>query len=191
MEDDSHPIFKMLLIGHPYEEIIEYLRVHHGIAVSLSTFKRWLRANDIRRRPLPGVRGPHAMVVAAVQEELYGSGSRIGYRRVNKALTSKGIKCRRDDVRKILLQLDPEGVQLRRRRRLHRRKYHSFGPNYVWHIDGHDKLKPCGFSIHACIDGFSRKLTWLEVGTSNKMPEMIANYYLSAGTRRCSSEVEG
>lgn len=28
------------------------------------------------------------------------------------------------------------------------------GPNYVWHLDGYDKLKPYGFAIHACIDGF-------------------------------------
>ena len=27
------------------------------------------------------------------------------------------------------------------------------GPNWCWHIDGYDKLKPFGFPIHACIDG--------------------------------------
>ena len=27
------------------------------------------------------------------------------------------------------------------------------GPNYVWHCDGYDKLKPYGFPIHGCIDG--------------------------------------
>ena len=26
-------------------------------------------------------------------------------------------------------------------------------PNFVWHLDGYDKLKPYGFAIHACIDG--------------------------------------
>jgi hypothetical protein len=29
------------------------------------------------------------------------------------------------------------------------------GPNYVWHIDGFDKIKPFGFAIHACIDGYN------------------------------------
>ena len=28
------------------------------------------------------------------------------------------------------------------------------GPNHVWHLDGYDKLKPFGFPIHACIDGY-------------------------------------
>ena len=79
----------------------------------------------------------------------------------------------------MLKDIDPEGVNRRRRRRLHRRKYISQGPNYVWHIDGHDKLKPFGFSIHGCLmDGFSRKLLWLEVGPTNKMPEVVAKYYL-------------
>ena len=50
----------------------------------------------------------------------------------------------------------------------------------MWHIDGHDKLKSYGFSIHGCIDGFSRRLIWLEVNTTNKLPEFIAQYYLDA-----------
>ena len=28
-----------------------------------------------------------------------------------------------------------------------------YGPNYVWHCDGYDKLKPYGFAIHGCMDG--------------------------------------
>ena len=30
---------------------------------------------------------------------------------------------------------------------------HKKGPDFVWHIDGYDKLKPYGFPIHFCIDG--------------------------------------
>ena len=78
---------------------------------------------------------------------------------------------------------DPEGVQLRKRRRLRRRKYTSPGPNFVWHIDGHNKLKPHGFSIHSGIDGFSRQVLWLELSTSNKMTEVIEKYYLDAVQR--------
>ena len=44
----------------------------------------------------------------------------------------------------------------------------------------HDKLKPFGFSMHGCIDGFSRCLIWLEVASSNKKPELIAKFYLDA-----------
>ena len=51
---------------------------------------------------------------------------------------------------------------------------------FVWHIDGHDKLKPYGISIHGCIDGYSRRIIWLEVAASNKIPELIAKHYLDA-----------
>ena len=101
-------------------------------------------------------------------------------------MMSKSIICRHEDVRKVIKSLDPEGVNLRRKRRLHRRKYVSRSPNYAWHIDGHDKLKPFGFSIHGCIDGFSRKLIWLEVGCSNKLPEVVAKFYLDS-----TKELEG
>ena len=74
----------------------------------------------------------------------------------------------------------PWKCKKRRRHRLQRRKYHNLGPNYVWHIDGHDKLKPYGLSIHGCIDGYSRRIIWLEVASTNKVPELIAKYYLDA-----------
>ncbi len=80
----------------------------------------------------------------------------------------------------LLRELDPDGVESRKKKRLRRRAYSTKGPNYIWHIDGHDKLKPFGFSVHGCIDGFSRRLIWLEVNTTNKNPEVIAQYYLDA-----------
>ena len=43
---------------------------------------------------------------------------------------------------------------------LKRRAYTIPGPNHCWHINGDDKLKPDGFVIHGCIDGYSRKIIW-------------------------------
>ena len=54
------------------------------------------------------------------------------------------------------------------------------GPNYAWHCDGYDKLKPFGFPIHGCIDGWSRKVLWLYVTRSNNQPNNIAAYFLDA-----------
>lgn len=50
--------------------------------------------------------------------------------------------------------------------------------NYVWHVDGYDKLKPFGFFIHGCIDGYSRRIMWLQVASNNNNPAIIAKYYL-------------
>ena len=75
-------------------------------------------------------------------------------------------------------QLDPEGCQQRKARRLQRRNYTSPGPNYVWLVNGYDKLKPYGFPIHGCIGGWSHKLMWLKVTRSNNHPDIVANFYL-------------
>ncbi|XP_020913306.1 uncharacterized protein LOC110250983 [Exaiptasia diaphana] len=88
-----------------------------------------------------------------------------------------GLVVSRETVRVILKTLDPEGVVKRSRNKLKRREYRSKGPNYLWHIDGYDKLKPFGFCIHGAIDGFSRRILWLEVGNSNNDPRVIAKYF--------------
>ena len=180
MDGVQEVVEKYFVDGFSYLEILDFLRIRHGFTCSLSKLKRYLKRNGLKRRPLANVRADHAVIVANVRSELDGSGQGMGYRRMHKALISKGIICRREDVRKIMKDLDSHGVELRRKRRLHRRKYVTRGPNYVWHIDGHDKLKPFGFSIHGCIDGFSRKIIWLEVGASNKLPDVIAKFYLDA-----------
>ena len=87
---------------------------------------------------------------------------------------------KRITVMKILRELDPEGVESRKRKRLRPRKYHAKGPNFVCHIDGYDKLKSYGFCVHGAIDGFSRRLTWLEAGPTNNNPEVITKFYLDA-----------
>ena len=64
-----------------------------------------------------------------------------------------------------------------KRHQLQRRKYYSKGPNYVWHLDGYDKLKPFGFAIHACIDGYSRKVLWLSLLQSSKDPKLVCHLF--------------
>ena len=86
----------------------------------------------------------------------------------------------RETFRILLRLLDSEGVDLRSRNRLRRRVYHSRGPNYVWHIDGYDKIKPFGIAISGCIDGFSRKMLWLEAYKTNNDPKVIAGYFMDA-----------
>ncbi|EDO46160.1 predicted protein [Nematostella vectensis] len=95
-------------------------------------------------------------------------------------LRMKGILVPRVVVQEMLKEIDPNGVELRKAHKLKRRVYRSLGPNSTWHADGYDKLKPYGFPMHACIDGFSRKVIWLYVTRSNNYPDDIASYYLDA-----------
>eukprot|EP00118_Oscarella_pearsei_P018186 m.184740 g.184740 ORF g.184740 m.184740 type:complete len:103 (+) comp39333_c0_seq1:422-730(+) len=80
----------------------------------------------------------------------------------------------------ILRILDKEGVESRKKHRFRRRKYTNPGPNFTWHLDGYDKLKKFGFDIHGCVDGFSRKVIWLSLLTSNKNPKQVADLYVRA-----------
>lgn len=93
-------------------------------------------------------------------------------------MTRYNICIPQDVVRQLLSILDPEGVDLRSRRRLIRRRYCSKGPNYLVHIDGYDKLKAFGFAVHGAIDGFSRKMLWLQVGFTNNDPRYIAKFFM-------------
>ena len=47
-------------------------------------------------------------------------------------------------------------------------------------VDRNKKIKPYGFPIHACIDGFSRKVIWLKVARSINNPVIPASYILKA-----------
>ena len=85
----------------------------------------------------------------------------------------------RETRRDIVNLLQPGRHQLFRSRRLQRRQYHNRGPNHMWYVDGYDKLKPFGFAIHGAIDGWSRRIMWLKVASTNNNPHVICHYYTS------------
>ena len=93
-------------------------------------------------------------------------------------LRGKGIITSQEVVRLALRFAHPAEVEQRRRRRLKRRAYANLGPNFCWHVDGYDKLKPFGFAIHGAIDGFSRRVCWLAVGPTNNHPQVVALYFV-------------
>lgn len=87
------------------------------------------------------------------------------------------LKVKEKTVLKLLREIDPSGVDGRCQYRLKRRNYSVPGPNFIWHADGHDKLKRYGFSIYGIIDGFSKKILLLEVSSTNKDPRVIGFFY--------------
>ena len=103
-----------------------------------------------------------------------------GYRWMQYKCLQNGLVVPRDDVAALMQLLDPDGIALRVRKRLKRRKYFSQGTDFVWHIDGYDKLKRYGIAVHGCIDGFSRCIIWLKSGCTNNDPAVVAGFYLTA-----------
>ncbi|EDO37933.1 predicted protein [Nematostella vectensis] len=103
-----------------------------------------------------------------------------------KLIVDHQLSVSKEFVRNALLILDPDGVERRSRNRLRRRQYNAKGANFFWHLDGYDKLKPYGFCIHGCIDGYSRRIMWLEVGRTNNHSGVVASYFLD-----CVESVRG
>ena len=85
----------------------------------------------------------------------------------------------RRDVTNATREVDPEGVEFRRQDK-HRRRgyYHIKGPNRVWSVDGHDKLKEFGFEIYGCIDGYARYILNVDIGICNGCEVAIQKFYL-------------
>lgn len=162
--------------GFTYNEILDLLAVNHNLKMSLRTLKSYLNQYGLKRKNL---NGNLDLVRNTLKEEIKGSSSQFGYRTMGQHLRqNRCIHVPRDIIMKLMHEIDPDGVAIRKSRRLQRRKYHSLGPNDCWHADGYDKLKPYGFPIHGCIDGFSRKILWLELVKSNNNPYTVAPLFL-------------
>jgi len=161
--------------GYEYHAIVNFLAKFHQINISIRTLKNRLRQYKLlRRTPAFDL----DLVRDRILRELSGPGSSSGYRSMWHTLRLENIQVPRHVVEELMRELDPDGCEQRKSRRLQRRRYLSPGPNHTWHVDGYDKLKPYGFPIHGCIDGYIRRIMWLNVTKSNNHPDMIANFYL-------------
>ncbi|KAL2091658.1 hypothetical protein ACEWY4_013921 [Coilia grayii] len=150
-------------LGLHYKDIVALLASRHGCILSERHFKRILKFHGLFRR-----KGYTTLdrVVHFIQEQLQTSGQLCGYRWMYTKCKENGLHIKKENIRLIVKELDPRGVE--RRRRLHRRNYFAKGPNYIWHLDSYDKLKPFGICINGCIDGFSRKIIWTNAYTTSR-----------------------
>ncbi|CAC5394465.1 unnamed protein product [Mytilus coruscus] len=166
--------FKKMYTAH---EILGFLTFLHGIVIS----RRTLCYRITKKLGLKGNRASNSGMdiyrqMKYLLREVY---SNLVYRSLWKLLNTQcGIRVTQKAVILMLGVLDPEGVSLRSSHRLRRRRYCSKGPSFTTHIDGYDKLKPFGISIHGAVDGFSRNILWLKAMPSNKNPRVVARFYI-------------
>ena len=161
--------------GFSYEEICNFIFRIHRIKITIRHLNRLLRQCNLQRR------GSHSninTVIKFIQDELKGCSSCFGYRHMLQKLRSSGLTADKETVRLILKSLDPAGVDTRKMGQRTHSENHSFGPNHTWHIDGYHKLKPSAVAIHVAIDGYSQRILWLNLSSSNNNPKNIENYYL-------------
>ena len=141
--------------GFEYKKILSFLDKFHGTIMSLRTLKSRIKSFGLSRR---SAQVDEQVLKTRIRQELDRPGRLHGYRALWHTLQLEGIIVPRNEVERLLKEMDPEGCESRRAKRLTKRNYISAGPNFCWHVDGYDKLKPYGFPIHGCMDGCSRKI---------------------------------
>ncbi|KAJ8915721.1 hypothetical protein NQ315_000655 [Exocentrus adspersus] len=152
-------------LGLQHQEIIACLLINHDISLSLRHLRRILATMGLFRRKIYSDVNSIANFIEA-QIRKHGHGFVVT----------------QSTVRELLKILDPDGVAIRQRRRLRRRRYYNKGPNYLWHTDCYDKLKPFGICITGGIDGYSRYIIWLKAGPNTNNPAIIGYHFLEAVT---------
>ena len=129
--------------GYPYQALVGLLEKHDGVRMHVRTLKRKLRDLGLKRKVC---NHDEDTVRELVKQEMQGAGSLAGYRYIWHALRLRHhVNVPRSQVASIMKDIDPEGVQERRSRRLRRRAYVSYGPNFCWHVDGRCKF---GYNSH-------------------------------------------
>ena len=98
--------------GYSNLEILEFLKLH-GIAISLSTLKRRLRSLALSRRSTIS----DDDLKNAIEKELEKSGCFVGYRKMWSRLRKEGVIVKRATVMRCLRELDPDGVDSRRKKK--------------------------------------------------------------------------
>ena len=124
--------------GGCYPELLCCDFSNHSFLFLLRHLKRILKKRGLRRR---NIQSNVETVIDVVEHELQWSGSTIGYRQMHQWMWSDhGVVIDQEKIRHIIKGLDPEGVEMRLKRRFRRRRYVASGPNFIWHLDGYDKL---------------------------------------------------
>ncbi|CAC5385093.1 unnamed protein product [Mytilus coruscus] len=175
MEQRNNLIEMYYTLRLTFDEIKYILAKKHKVIISTRQLKRIVASLGLYRRRS---RSNLFDVATFISKELKVSGQLHGYRWMHTKCLERGLEIDKESVRLIIKCLDLTGVKCRNARKLTKRRYMNNGPNYIWHMNGYDKLKPYGICIHGCIDGFSRNIIWLEADTTNKDPYVIAGYFI-------------
>lgn len=125
---------------YSYKSILQKLKDKFNLSLSYKSLLKIFKQNNLKRKNI--VESPIEEIVLAILLKIQGSGRLLGYRFMWQRLRKVYLlNVKQKTICFLLKIIDEEGVEYRSRYRLKRRCYSVPGPNYVWHADGHDKLK--------------------------------------------------
>jgi hypothetical protein len=157
---------------------IEHLTLSARLVKRIRLEQGWLRRHND-----PAAAEMQTASTVDTIEQLLAEGRirQYGRRQLITHLTRKhGHRPRRNDVLTALRILDDYGVTSRTpgMRKKRRDNYVVPGPDWLWCLDGHDKLSRFGVEIYGCVDAYSRKIIWFFVGSSNRTQVSVLRQYL-------------
>ena len=109
----------------------------------------------------------------AIVERLVSDFPRSGTIMIWGHLRSLNIFVPRRKVRDSLIRINPTNVHLRATTTVTRRTYNVASANALWHIDGLHCFIRWRIVIHGGIDGYSRRVVYLEGSTNNKAQTVL------------------
>ena len=169
-------------LGFSHEEILVCLAVNNGIIISARHLRRLLSRQGLDRQ-----KGQSDILSVAlfVEDEVQRSGQLYGYRWMHlRCLQQRLCGNSKHGPRTATTSGSRRCGGTTETSTIVRRMYSSAGPNAAWHMDGYDELKPFGIAINGCIDGYSRKIMWLEAYTR---PITTPRWYLVTTSKQCGS----
>ncbi|KAI1451350.1 hypothetical protein F4805DRAFT_451796 [Annulohypoxylon moriforme] len=168
------------------QEIILQLRHFHNVDVSRALLVRIRIENNMRRKILN--EGDRQQLMESLIDFF------DNYQRQSDALRDLGrgtlynlirrstnLPYPRDMIWDVYSQRYPEVVQQRSQIAAVIRRDRKFvvpGPNYMWCMDGYQKLRFAGFEIYAGIDAYSRYILWASLDRSSSLALVILYQWL-------------
>lgn len=91
-------------------------------------------------------------------------------------LLSRGYRLQQHRIRESIRRVDPRGSMLCRLQVTNRQVYCVPSPRSLYHIDGNHKLIWWWFVIHGCIDGYSRRIIYLQCSGNNRSQTVLDDF---------------
>ena len=149
---------ELIVYYHQTRQVLKYSAICHNIftihnrSISVRQLRHFCQKLKLTRR----CHVQDDLVKDIITNKLSTSHSCLGYRQLSEFINIKyNLTVSKEQVRKCLKVVDPEGVKERWRKVKRRRIYETDGPGDVFHKDGNDKLKRWGFA--SSLDQLSQK----------------------------------
>ena len=167
----------------PWDTITAYRKSNYSwadiaaiLGISLWTLRRY-RARYRYEDPNPYSDITDGDLDALVRRIINQSAGVIGYQFMDATLRDVGHRVPRHRIRASMSRVDLLGSLERWATLIPRTVYAVRSPNSLWHMDGNHKLANAyGFVLHGAIDGYSRRIIYLECNTNNRAQTVLSAF---------------